>query len=74
MGTPRRIANNAASEKLRTAVVEMTVEARHKLNALSTDDVGTAADGDGNSVTKTVGSVDTPRKIRARSLQPRSQD
>lgn len=69
MGIPRRMVNNAASEKLRTAVVEMTVEARHKLNALSTDEVGIAADGEGNSVTKTIGNVDTPRKMRLGSLQ-----
>ena len=38
-GRPRRIANNAAREKLRTEVVDITADAKQRLNAFNKDAV-----------------------------------
>lgn len=41
-GIPRNTARDAAREKLRTAVMEMIVDAKHRLRALSTTGKGPA--------------------------------
>ena len=39
-GSPSTIVNDAAREKLSTVIIDITVEAKHRLNALRTKDSG----------------------------------
>lgn len=43
-GSPRRVAKVAAREKLRTDVMDITVEAKHRLSALINDERGATVD------------------------------
>lgn len=44
-GSPRRTASVAASEKLRTDVIDITVDARQRFKDLTRDESGATVDG-----------------------------
>lgn len=69
-GRPRRTAVVAASEKFRTVVIDMTVEAKQRLRAFKSADKGATlvCCGVGGTVTAISGRLDITRRNRGDSI------